>query len=117
RYWQARNVDWGIVTEREIPHLLARNVELIHNHQDITHRLPLTHEEVHDIAIVLTSKVMQCDDALRHIAIACDKRLGLDLGTCLTIAYHLLATRRWEIDMSIPIRPEKPLVILRTTVE
>jgi hypothetical protein len=117
RYWQARNVDWGIVTEREIPHVLARNVELIHNHRDITHRLPLTHEEVHDIAVVLTSKVMQCDDALRRIAIACDKRLGLDLGTCLTIAYHLLATRRWEIDMSIPIQPEMPLVILRTTVE
>jgi hypothetical protein len=118
RYWKARNVDWGIVTEREIPHMLARNVELIHNHRDITHRLPLTHEEIHDITVVLTSKIMQSSDSsLRNVAIACDKQLGLDLGACLTIAYHLLATRQWEIDMSIPIRPGMPLVILRTSVE
>jgi len=117
RYWQARNIDWGIVTERDIPHALAKNVEILHNHRNITYRLPLTQEEIHDVAVVLTSEVMQGADSLRHIAIACDKRLGLELGSCLTLAYHLLATKQWEIDMHIPIQPGKPLAILRTTVE
>lgn len=117
RYWQARNISWGIVTEREIPHVLVRNVELIHNHRDISHRVPLGYDEIRDIAAVLTAEVLKGTGALRHIAIACDKRLGLELGTCLTIAYHLLATKQWEIDMNIPIHPGKQLAILRTTVE
>ena len=117
RYWQERNIDWGIVTERDISHVLAKNVEILHNHRDITHRLSLTQEEIHDIAVVLTSEVLRDTDSLRHIAIACDKRLGLELGSCLTLAYHLLATRQWEIDMHLPIQPGKPLTILRTTVE
>lgn len=117
RYWQARNIDWGIVTERDISHVLAKNVEILHNHRDITHRLSLTQEEIHDGAVVLTSEVLRGTDSLRQIAIACDKRLGLELGSCLTLAYHLLATRQWEIDMHIPIQPGKPLTILKTTVE
>jgi len=117
RYWRARNIDWGIVTERDIPHVLAKNVEILHNHRNITHRLPLTQDEIHDVAVVLTSKVMQGTDSLRHIAIACDKRLGLELGTCLTLAYHLVATKQWAIDMNVPIEPGKPLVLLGTTVE
>jgi len=117
RYWQARNVDWGIVTERDISHVLAKNVEILHNHRTIAHRLALTQEEIHDVAVVLNSEVMRGGDSLRHIAIACDKRLGLELGTCLTLAYHLLATKQWEIDMHAPIQPGKPLTILRSTIE
>lgn len=117
RYWQARNIDWGIVTERDIPLVLARNVELLHNHRDISYRLPLTQDEIHDVSIVLTSEVMNGNDSLRHTAIACDKRLGLELGACLTVAYHLLAIKQWEVDMNIPIQPGKPLKILRTTIK
>jgi hypothetical protein len=116
RYWQARKIDWGIVTERDIPLVLAKNVELLHNHRDLSHRLPLTQDEIHDVAVVLTSEVMNGADSLRHIAIACDKRLGLELGTSLTIAYHLLATKQWATDMNVPIQPGKPLKVLRTTI-
>jgi TnsA endonuclease N terminal/TnsA endonuclease C terminal len=117
RYWQARNIDWGIVTERDISHVLAKNVEILHNHRNIAHRLPLTQDEMRDAAVVLTREVTRGGDSLRRIAIACDKRLGLELGACLTLAYHLLATKQWEIDMHVPIQPGKPLAILRSTIE
>jgi hypothetical protein len=32
-YWESRRVDWGIVTEHEIPLDLARNVALLHHHR------------------------------------------------------------------------------------
>ncbi len=117
RYWRTRNISWGITTERDIPHVLARNVQLIHNHRSIANRLPLTQEEIQDIAIVLTSAVAANAASLRHIALTYDKRLGLELGTCLTVAYHLVATKQWAIDMNVPIEPGKALVLLGTTVE
>jgi hypothetical protein len=57
-------------------------MELIHNHRDISHRVPLAHDEICEIATVLTSAVLKSTMALRHIAIGCDTRLGLELGTC-----------------------------------
>lgn len=34
-YWQRRDIDWGIVTEDEIPKIMARNISYIHNYYDI----------------------------------------------------------------------------------
>jgi hypothetical protein len=34
----------------------------------------------------------------------------LNLGTGLAIAFHLIATRQWEIDMTTPIDPANILL-------
>lgn len=112
RYWQIRNVDWGIVTEHEIPEVLTSNVELLHNHRYLADRLPLARSEVLEVASVLTRQIMQTDAALRRVALDCDKRLGLELGTSLAIAYHLIANRQWQIDMEKPLNASEKLVIL-----
>lgn len=112
RYWQARSVDWGIVTEHEIPDSLARNVELLHDYRCLADRLSLAESEVLEVAVVLTRQVMDTDAALRRVALDCDKRLGLDLGTSLAVAYHLIANRQWKIDMEKPLNSSEKLVIM-----
>ncbi len=49
----------------------------------------------------------------------CDDRLGLDPGTSLAIVRHLLASRRWQIDMQNHIDFRQPIVLLHecTTVK
>ena len=37
RYWQLRDIDWGIVTEHEIPETLAKNVEWLHPFPGLFH--------------------------------------------------------------------------------
>jgi len=116
RYWQARNMDWAIVTEHEIPKVLSKNVELLHGYLQLTDRLVLSEDKIHSITKALTTQVQRGDVSLRAAASACDRQFSLEPGTGLTVAYHLLATRQWHIDMNVRINPGKPLPLLDVTL-
>lgn len=109
-YWKALNTDWGIVTEREIPKVLADNVEHIH---DRYHRedLGFTFDDICDITVVLTDLVKKESLALRHATQACDRRLGHKPGASLAVAYHLIARRYWIVDMHTRINPGELLIL------
>ena len=111
-YWQAKNISWGIVTEREMPRVLVNNIDYLHSHYEIADRLSLPQNEIRDIAETLTSIITQNSIPLKDATRLCDERLGLQRGDSLTIARHLLATRQWLVDMSVPIEPGKPLALL-----
>ena len=110
-YWKAHNTDWGIVTEHEIPKALADNVDRIHDRY-YREDLGLTFDEICDIALILTRSVNEGTLALRHATQACDRRLGHEPGTSLSVAYHLIARRYWQIDMNTPINTGEPLILL-----
>jgi hypothetical protein len=67
---------------------------------------------IQEAAAIMTAEVQHSTCSLSQIALECDERLHLQPGTCLTIAYHLLATRQWKIDMQIPIQPGNRLILL-----
>jgi TnsA endonuclease N terminal/TnsA endonuclease C terminal len=121
RYWAARNVDWGIVTEREIPTVFASNVDFLHGHMNHDLSSYLTKEEMEllpDIIALLTNLVREeAGQPLNHLTHRCDTHFGCAPGTALTVAYHLLATRQWCIDMYVPLNPHHPLVLLNSTGE
>jgi hypothetical protein len=115
-YWRARNTGWGIVTEHEIPRVLARNVELLHGYHQLTDRLSLPLERICMIANALTSEVLESNASLKAVAADCDKRLGLEPGTALTVAYHMLATKQWQVDINTPIEPRKKLIVHKVQI-
>lgn len=112
RYWEARKIKWGIVTERETPEALAKNVERIYEARSLLAHTSLQREEIDDIAHVLTRLVTETPQALRHATSTCDRKLGFEPGTSLQVAYYLVATRQWQVDMFTPIDPAKPLTLL-----
>jgi hypothetical protein len=112
RYWELCEVDWGIVTEREIPITLARNVKLLHPYKEMGDLIRLSNRDVKDIAIRLTQKAVQTKAALRESTAECDRELGLDRGTSLRVAYHLLANRKWLVDMNLAVDPGQTLPLL-----
>jgi hypothetical protein len=109
RYWEVRGISWGIVTEHEIPSVLADNVENLYPYRYLDEDSRYSRRELYSAATALTQTVQGSTSSLRHIALDCDAVLGFDLGTCLTIAYYLIANRYWEIDMYTPIQPGKRL--------
>ncbi len=110
RYWQAHNVDWGIVTERDMPATIVKNIEILYQ----SYFLPqfVDHERLTDTAQELTS-MMREEPAisLANVAKSCDHRLGVKRGSSLQVAYYLIATRQWRIDISQPLDAAKPLQI------
>jgi hypothetical protein len=111
-YWAKRNVNWAIVTENEISRTLAQNIRILHKHLAIEDRIALPKATIQEAVAIMTSEVMKNTCSLSLIALECDERLNLQPGTCLTIAYHLLATRQWKIDMHTPIQPGNKLNLL-----
>lgn len=114
RFWVAKGVDWGIVTERDIPQVLVKNVHLIHKYR----QLPAytSREILCRVVPLLTKLIGEKPLPLRDLTVECDERLGLEGGTSLSVAYYLIATRQWHIDMNVPIKPSLPLVLLYTSL-
>ena len=114
RYWQGRNINWGIVSEREIPEALAKNVEWLHPFFQVENLSSLANRELARITTVLTREISKDDTPLADIAADCDDRLGLEPGTSLSVSRYLIANRQWSVDMNRLIEPSKPLVLLNT---
>jgi hypothetical protein len=111
-YWQEiRGLDWDVVTEEDFDANVAANVEWLHGHRDVKCLAPLTAEDAIRVEALLTPRVAQGGFRLRDLTNECDTRLGLDPGASLSIVRHLLANRRWEVDMRTRIMPPLPLVL------
>jgi hypothetical protein len=114
-YWSERKIDWGIVTEREIEPILAANVSWVHPYRETTALSPATVATIRRVEAVLTPRVKQRQAPLRDLTDACDDQLGLSPGMSLSIARHLIANRRWQVNMRQAINTARPLQLLNTT--
>lgn len=112
RYWQSRSVDWGIVTEREIPEVFVKNIKWLHPYLRVADLAPLTQTDIDRVASVLTPLALQAKISLASSTATCDDQLGLQPGMSLSIVRHLLANRKWQVDMSQPIHPNEKLTLL-----
>jgi TnsA endonuclease C terminal./TnsA endonuclease N terminal. len=112
RYWRARGIDWKIVTERDISTVLAGNVEWIHPYADLCNFTSLPDFTVQQIVSLLTKSVQASSLNLRDITNSIDGFLDLEAGTSLSIVRHLIACRRWQVDMNHSIDPCRRLVLI-----
>lgn len=117
RYWQGRDIDWGIVTEREIPEAVAKNVKWLQPFFGTEDLSFLSQYEINRITTALTLKIAKDNVPLAAITADCDDRLGLEPGTSLSVSRHLIANRRWLVDMNRLIQPSKPLVLINAPSE
>lgn len=88
---------------------LVKNVELVHDARQLD-AYGITPEEVDDIAHWLNERNPEQATPLRTLSRECDRHLGFTAGTSLKVVYHLIATRRWQIDMNCLIEPGQPLI-------
>ena len=110
-WWQARGVDWGIVTEHEIPTVVAENINKMHPNFTLDgHSKSAQHS--HEYTRYLTTAVTGSSDALSKVTSSCDALFNLPVGSFLTLAKHLIATRQWLIDMTQEFKPTNRLEII-----
>jgi hypothetical protein len=111
-YWQeVRGINWDVVTEENVDVTVAANVEWFHSHREVECLTPLTARDVACVEAILTPQVTQGGFRLRDLTNECDTQLGLDPGSSLSVVRHLLANRRWQVDMNMRIMPPLPLVL------
>lgn len=113
-YWEKRGVDWGIVTELEIPKTLARNISYIHDYYDIQQYDAFQNidwQTIEDLSMELLKRLLDKDSSIREITSVFDKEVHLPLGSGMTLFYHLLVQKIIQIDMLNPLNVEETMVI------
>ncbi|GLC89709.1 TnsA endonuclease N-terminal domain-containing protein [Lysinibacillus piscis] len=113
-YWERRQINWGIVTELEIPKEMARNISYIHDYYDIQQYDAFQHlslQHIEDLAMALLWRILENSHSVREITNAFDKDTHMPLGSGMTLFYHLLAQKIVRVDMLEPLNIEQPIIL------
>lgn len=110
-YWESRGVKWAITTEREINRTLIYNIEWVHSFRDPDWLEGLNSRILDQCADFLFNILSDGRTLLRNATNASDKFFNFSPGVSLLIVRHLIAVRKWRVDMSSFIDPGKPLNI------
>ncbi|WP_186431371.1 TnsA endonuclease N-terminal domain-containing protein [Clostridium sp. BSD9I1] len=111
-YWERRNVDWKIVTDKDVNGILSYNVELIHNYLNLN-GLNLDNTKILFIENSLRDELSNNTIGFANLSQKVDKVIGEKPGTSLAIIKHLIANKIWELDMNEKINTELPIKIVR----
>jgi hypothetical protein len=113
-YWHRKEIDWGIVTEEEIPKTMARNISYIHDYYDIQDYdvfCEMNAQYIEDLSISLMQRLLGTNESIRKITNEFDKDTHLPFGSGVTLFYHLLSRKIIIINMIEPLNLEKPITI------
>ncbi len=100
RYWVSRDVDWGIVTENEIPKILASNIGSYHADFELEPTAEIQLPQLLRIADALKEKLHITQKSVLEITSNLDKDMQIEAGTCLRLFRHLVARKEIIIDMT-----------------
>ncbi|WP_018632644.1 heteromeric transposase endonuclease subunit TnsA [Neomegalonema perideroedes] len=104
RYWTSRGVDWGIVTERDLPPILLSNLKFLQgcaSLEDLEQSYPGLYQER---ATLVDGALAQHPDLnLQEFSRRIDNLLSMKPGEALLLVKHLLAIKVWRTDMEQPI--------------
>jgi hypothetical protein len=111
RYFEARGIDWGIITEQQISTVLAQNLRFLREFWSLD-CLKIPAETATLVVEIMLPMLFAGGVSLSDTANLCDKKLGLEMSTSLTVAYHFIYTGKWVIDLTVPFRMNRPLNLI-----
>ena len=114
RYWAAKQIDFGIITQKEIPTKMVKNIEWIHSSLYTYEERGLTENSLENYCNILIDKFRDNKHSIRKITSDFDKENNVSDGTGLFIFKYLLASKHIYIDMneSIDITESRPKIII-----
>jgi len=108
RYWEARGIDWGIVTNKDIPVIKAKNIEWIHSARYAYADAGLSEGDLAELAEAFLFRLSQSSESIRKTALLFDKDYALAPGTGMFLFRHLLAVKKIKVNMDEPIDLNRP---------
>ncbi|WP_299091090.1 TnsA endonuclease N-terminal domain-containing protein [uncultured Metabacillus sp.] len=110
-YWDEMKVDWGIVSEKELPQDVVKNIEWLHPSREITDSMD--HQLISDFYHYIHDCTETISECLRHF----DKIYHLDQGSALSLLKHLLATKKITFDINIPFSVSNSISLLEFPIK
>lgn len=102
RYWDSKGIDWGVVTNKDIPEAAAKNIEWLHTSRSLEDR-GLDAELAEQIGMLLVSALYKNPLQVRKVLQNFEKDHLLEAGTALAVFKYLLANKYLKINIMEPI--------------
>jgi TnsA endonuclease N terminal/TnsA endonuclease C terminal len=110
RYYVNQGIDWKIVTEKDLPKRMTKNIEWIHSAYRIEGNQETNKEDLHHISTILRSRLETDNSIVGKVTNNLDIEMNIELGTSLYLFKHLVANKSIVVNMSY----DKPLVSFPT---
>lgn len=100
RYWSARDVDWGLVTELDLPTQRIKNLRWLHEMQSLEHMTqPYPNYWDERCGRFLACLPQASGMSTRQFVRLLEGTQGFAVGEALTVLRHLAANKRIAIDL------------------
>ncbi|WIV12840.1 TnsA endonuclease C-terminal domain-containing protein [Proteiniborus sp. MB09-C3] len=103
RYWKVQGIDWGIVTNKDINDVRAKNIEWVHSVMNSDGCNGLTKAEFDDLFDGILYRFIDNKQSVKNIIAGFEKDYSLDVGMGLLLFKRLVAEKRIVLDMDKPI--------------
>lgn len=114
RYWQIRDVDWGIITEKQVPRTFVDNIEWLDSAYHATFK-DLSLQDIYDISETLKHYLAEKKDRqIKQVCTRLDLDMNLAAGTSLTLLRRLIAHKKIFVNMNTPIRGTSTVNIIKS---
>lgn len=103
RYWTAKGINWGIVTNKDINDVRVKNIEWIHSAMTSDDCNGLSKDDFDELLDALLYRLIDNQQNIRKIISEFEKDYSLDAGVGLLLFKHLIAGRRIVVNIDKPI--------------
>jgi len=111
-YWQRRDIDWGIVTERDMPNeTYLKNLKDLHNAYTVITRSKTTKTDLLNFFdLIQNNLASNLEASMVEFAAKLDVKYGLEGGTLFQVLKFLIAIKAISFDLNIPFSNRKVLL-------
>lgn len=108
RYWASRGIDFGLITNRDIPKQKAKNIEMLHSSYWLED-YDFSKWDKEFLLENLQQEMSQSKLTVQEVVQDFDDLFELEKGTGLLMYKHLIATKKIEVDLTSPLRFDRPI--------
>lgn len=99
RYWAGKGIDWGIVTDNDIPKIFISNIEWAYYSYNLEADSNMDRKELLYLGELLKDRITKREGKIVRVTAEFDKDMNLEPGTSLNIFKHLVAQKEISMDM------------------
>lgn len=110
-YWKQKDIDWGIVTEKEINKIIANNIEQIRSFDYLEDKIGfenLNKEQISSLVNEFKYNLIGNNVVIRKITDSFDEKMYLMKGTSIAIFKHLVFTKQIKINLETKLSIDTP---------
>jgi hypothetical protein len=112
-FWKEQGISFNVVTNKDIPMNLVKNVEWLHDSRELRFAPGITFSDIGEIEPFLFNEITKPKQSLAEGCKKVDQYFGLSPGISLWIVRHLIANQLWKTDMNQLIDTKKAVEIQR----